>query len=125
MSPPGVRPLAHPECLPMEEPTRETWEPSFQMRVLLKAAAQAISDSGAGAGETVAVIEEALVAQAFALGATSVDEVALLASGPAWRLSITRSGRPGVCAEVEGLGVGGGEALLDPFAMKRRRVEAR
>uniref|UniRef100_A0A7S1PPV6 Uncharacterized protein n=1 Tax=Alexandrium catenella TaxID=2925 RepID=A0A7S1PPV6_ALECA len=112
----GVQPM---------EAMGETREPSLQMQVLLRAAAQAICDSGAaGSDETVASVEEALLAQACALGATSAEQVALLASGPDWRLSVTGSGRPGVCAEVVGLEAGRGRAALDQLAMKRRRVVA-
>mmetsp|Transcript_85324 Transcript_85324/g.198378 ORF Transcript_85324/g.198378 Transcript_85324/m.198378 type:complete len:104 (-) Transcript_85324:147-458(-) len=94
-------------------------EPSMPLRALLSAAAQAICDSGCGMGETVASVEEALAAQVRAAGATSIDQVALLACGGstpgvAWNLRIA-----GSCAELTG-----GDAARGLSGPKRRRVVA-
>mmetsp|Transcript_113195 Transcript_113195/g.344428 ORF Transcript_113195/g.344428 Transcript_113195/m.344428 type:complete len:142 (+) Transcript_113195:39-464(+) len=103
-----------------------------QLQALLRAAAQAICDSGSAVGETADSVEEALLARVHASGAASVNQVALLGtterqagtSGtPSWRLSITGAGGPGVCRGVAGAedGRGGSAWELDG---KRRRVVA-
>uniref|UniRef100_A0A7S0FSH8 Uncharacterized protein n=1 Tax=Pyrodinium bahamense TaxID=73915 RepID=A0A7S0FSH8_9DINO len=113
----------------------QAWEPSTPMRALLRAAAQAICDSGGGMGETVTSVEEALVAQVHAAGVTSVEQVALLASSgercmgsaalePQWRLSITGTRGPGVCMAAAGADSDRGKASCGPLLGKRRRVVA-
>eukprot|EP00933_Yihiella_yeosuensis_P050496 TRINITY_DN48296_c0_g1_i1.p1 TRINITY_DN48296_c0_g1~~TRINITY_DN48296_c0_g1_i1.p1 ORF type:complete len:146 (+),score=20.55 TRINITY_DN48296_c0_g1_i1:64-438(+) len=51
------------------------------LKVLIRAAAQAICDSGGSMGASVDAMEQALAAQVEARGAASLEHIALLSSG--------------------------------------------